>query len=333
MIFGALSVASILGVAARVSADIAPEITTLAEGYNYIAKLPCIDCPYLYQDTSNGENGPWTDRIDENALLLNVSLPLDASYLSINNAPLLSGSSSLPRIHASQVLHDFSTSDLHARVDANDLDTSGPSLGLSYGTSLSRITNSTALVYRFNVFSLHPALADQNLPATIPLSSSRQEVLEIILLPRPLHSAGDAGPGWEIIAIRLSPREKKGSKRRMQMMMFDDWDEFGRKGSPVHLLSSGSIGVVRYAKSGFWRLSIAILGFMVAFVVLVLGVVYAVEKYSGEFGQAGKGKGRRSASKGSGSWTDVEAAKGKFLSVGELGGRVGGSAAGVEKSD
>ena len=332
MIFRAINIAGLLGLAVRVSADIAPEITTLAEGYNYIAKLPCVDCPYLYQDTSNGGNGPWTDRIDENALLLNISLPFDASHLFINNAPLLSGSSFLPRIFASQVLQDFSTSDLHARVDANDLDTPGPSLGLSYGASLSRITNSTALVYRFNIFNLHFTLPEQQ-STSISLSSSRQKVLELILLPRPLHSAGDAGPGWEIIAIRLSPREKKGSKRRMQMMMFDDWDEFGRKGSPVHLLSSGSSSVMRYANSGFWSLSVAILGFMVAFVVLVLGAVYAVEKCSGEFGQAGKGKARRSASKGGGSWTDVEAAKGKFLSVSGPGGRVGGSAAGVEKSD
>ncbi|KAF3049281.1 hypothetical protein E8E11_004099 [Didymella keratinophila] len=243
MIFRAFNIASLLGVVARVSADVAPEITTLAEGYNYIAKLPCIDCPYLYQDTSNGENGPWTDRIDENALLLNISLPLDASHLSINNAPLLSGSSSLPRIYASQVLQDYSTSDLHSRIENNDLDTSGPSVGLSYGTSLSQITNSTAQVYRFNIFSLHFTLPNQA-PSTIPLSSSRQKVLELILLPHPLHSAGDAGPGWEIIAIRLSPREKKGSKRRMRMMMFEDWDEFGRKGSPAHLLSSGSSGVI-----------------------------------------------------------------------------------------
>jgi hypothetical protein len=332
MILEAINIASLLGVVARVSAEIAPEVTTLAEGYNYIAKLPCIDCPYLYRDTSNGENGPWTDRIDENALLLNISLPLDASHLSINNAPLLSGSSSLPRIYASQVLQDYSTSDLHSRIDNDDLDTAGPSFGLSYGTSVSHVTNSTALVYRFNIFSLHFTLPEQA-ATTIMLSSSRQKVLELVLLPRPLHSAGDAGSGWEIIAIRLSPREKKGSKRRMRMMMFEDWDEFGRRGSPAHFLSSGSSGVVRYAKSGVWSLSFTILGAMVAFVVLVLGVVYAVEKYSGEYSQARQGKGRRSASKGSGSWTDVEAAKGKFSSAGDLGARVGGSAAGVEKSD
>lgn len=332
MILKASTIASLFGVVARVSADVAPKITTLAEGYNYIAKLPCIDCPYLYQDNSNGENGPWTDRIDENALLLNISLPLDASHLSINNGALLTGSSTLPRLYASQVLQGFSTSDLRLRIDNNDLDTSGPSLGLSYGTSLSHIINSTALVYRFNIFSVHFTLPNQT-PTTIPLSSSRQKVLELVLLPRPLHSVGDSGPGWEIVRIGLSERAKKGSKRRMRMMMFNDWDEFGHKGSPLHLLSSSLEGVVKYAASGFWSLSITILGVMVAFVVCVLAVVYAIEKYYGEFDQAQKGKWRRSASKGTGSWTDVEAAKGKSLSVGELNGRVGGSAAGVEKSD
>ncbi|KAF1927584.1 uncharacterized protein M421DRAFT_421426, partial [Didymella exigua CBS 183.55] len=330
MILRAITVASLLGVAARVSADVAPDITTLAVGYNYIAKLPCVDCPYLYQDTSNGENGPWTDRIDNNALLLNISLPLDATHLSINNAPLLSGSSFLPRIYASQVLQDYSTEDLHAKISDSELDTAGPSLGLSYGTSLHQIKNSTALVYRFNIFSLYFARTS---PATrISLSNSHQKVLEIIFLPHPLHSVGDSGPGWEIVHIRLSERDKKGSRRRMKTMMFEDWDEFGRKGSPLHLVSSSSSGVAKYAASGIWSLSITILGFMVAFVVIVLGVVYIMEWYSGEYDKAQSGKNRRSASKGSGNWTDVEAAKERILSVSELGMRAGGSVVGVGKS-
>lgn len=331
MILRAVTIVGLLGVVVRVSADVAPDITTLAEGYNYIVKLPCIDCPYLYQDTSNNQKGPWLEHIDDNALLLNISLPLDATHLSINDAPLLSGSSSLPRIYASQVPQDYSTEDLNARISNNELDTAGPSFGFSYGTSLHRITNSTALVYRFNVFSVHFALT--NPPKRIPLSNSRQQVLELILLPRPLHSAGDSGPGWEIASIRLSEREKKGSKRRMKMMNFEDWDEFGRKGSPLHLVSSSSSGVAKYAASGIWSLSITILGFVVAFVVIVLGTVYAIEWYSGDYGKAQSGKSRRSASKGSGSWTDVEAAKGRFLSASQLGERASASIVGVGKSD
>lgn len=243
---------------------------------------------------------------------------------------MLSGSSVLPRIYASQVLQDYSEEDVRAKVETNELDTAGPSFGLSYGTSLHHIANSTALVFRFNIFSLHSTLP--NPTARISLSNSYQKVLELILLPRPLHSAGDSGPGWEIVDIGLSKREEKGSKRRMEMMMFEDWDEFGRKGSPAHLVSSSSSGIVRYAASGFWRLSVTILGFMVAFIVVVLGVVYAIERYSGEYDKAQTGK-RRGTSSGSGSWTDVEAAKGRFLSTGKLGVKAGGSTVGVGKSD
>lgn len=50
-------------------AEVAPDITTVAEGYNLIAKLPCIGCPYLYQDTSKGKDEPWTERKDDNALV------------------------------------------------------------------------------------------------------------------------------------------------------------------------------------------------------------------------------------------------------------------------
>lgn len=53
----------------NVQADVAPEITTLAEGYNIIAKLPCIGCPFLYQDSTNGQDEGWKVREDENALV------------------------------------------------------------------------------------------------------------------------------------------------------------------------------------------------------------------------------------------------------------------------
>jgi hypothetical protein len=52
-------------------AKVAPEITIVSEGYNIIAKLPCVGCPFLYQDTSDGQNGPWKTRSDENALVWN----------------------------------------------------------------------------------------------------------------------------------------------------------------------------------------------------------------------------------------------------------------------
>lgn len=69
MILRASTLVRILSVVAQVTADVAPGITTIAEGYSYIAKLPCKDCPFLYQDTSNGKTGPWTDRIEDNVLV------------------------------------------------------------------------------------------------------------------------------------------------------------------------------------------------------------------------------------------------------------------------
>lgn len=52
-----------------VRADVAPEITTLAEGYNIVAKLPCVGCPFLYQDSRSGVDEGWKVREDENALV------------------------------------------------------------------------------------------------------------------------------------------------------------------------------------------------------------------------------------------------------------------------
>lgn len=74
MILRIAALAGLLSALASVLADVAPEITTLADGYNYIVKLPCVDCPYLFQDTSEGANGPWIDRIDDNALVSTPSL-------------------------------------------------------------------------------------------------------------------------------------------------------------------------------------------------------------------------------------------------------------------
>lgn len=262
---------------------------------------------------------------------MNISLPLDAAHLSINNAPLLSSSAILPRIYASQVPQDYSSEDLKNKVENNELDTAGPILGLSYGYSLRQVTNSTAHVFRFNVFEAHYPLPSPH--QHFKLENSKQPVVELILLQRPLHSPGDIGPAWEIITARLVEREKRGSKRRMKTMIFDEWDEFGRKGSPTRLVSVSSNSLTTYAASGFWGLSMAIFGFIVVFVVIVVGCVLGWDWWSGEYEKAQVEKSRRGGSKGSGSWTDVEKAKGRFLSAGELGLNGAGNEVGVGKSD
>ncbi len=52
-----------------VFAEPAPEITVAAEGYNVIAKVPCVGCAFLYHDTSKGKDEGWLQRKDENALV------------------------------------------------------------------------------------------------------------------------------------------------------------------------------------------------------------------------------------------------------------------------
>jgi hypothetical protein len=52
-----------------ISAKIAPEITTLAEGSNILVKLPCVGCQFLYQESSSGQDAPWKTREDGNALV------------------------------------------------------------------------------------------------------------------------------------------------------------------------------------------------------------------------------------------------------------------------
>ena len=303
MILRAATITTLLSTLWTVSADLVPEITTLADGHNYIAKLPCIDCPFLHRDEPNG---PWTTRNDENALLLNISLPWDATHLSLNGAALLTRSSTQPRIYAAQVPLDYSTDSLSQLISNDSLDTAGPLLGLSYGTSLHHPINSSALVYRFNVFAAHFPLSNDGILASFPLEASAQQVLELVFLPRPLHSPADLKwLKWEIISARLSARERSGSKHRMRMMLFAEWDQYGHKGSPWHAVMSALGGVVGYAARGIWQMGLAILGFLVVFVVgIVLGVLW----FEGDAAWEKQGeKGRR---KESVSWKDVETGRG-----------------------
>jgi hypothetical protein len=70
MIFQVAPLVAAFAIVRYVAAEVAPEITTVAEGYNVIAKLPCIGCPFLHQDTSQGSDAPWTERKDDNALVI-----------------------------------------------------------------------------------------------------------------------------------------------------------------------------------------------------------------------------------------------------------------------
>ena len=302
MILRVTTIVTLLSTLWTVSANPVPEITTLADGHAYIAKLPCIDCPFLHRDQANGL---WTTRKDENALLLNISLPWDATHLSLNGAALLTRSSSQPRIYAAQVPAEYSTASLSQLISNDSLETAGPLLGLSYGTSLYHLPNSSALVYRFNVFAAHFPLSNDGSLTSFPLDAPAQQLLELVFLPRPLHSPADTFAGWEIVSARLSARERSGSKHRMRMMLFDEWDQYGHRGSPWHAVMSALGGVVGYAARGIWQMGLAILGFLVVFVVvIVLGVLW----FEGD--AAWEKNGEKERRKRSGSWRDAETGRG-----------------------
>jgi hypothetical protein len=72
MILQIAPLAVILALVRCVAAEVAPEITTIAEGYSLIAKIPCLGCPFLHQDTSKGNDSPWAQRKDDNALVNNL---------------------------------------------------------------------------------------------------------------------------------------------------------------------------------------------------------------------------------------------------------------------
>jgi hypothetical protein len=69
MIHRIAPLAALLAFVRCAAAEVAPEITTIAEGYNVIAKIPCVGCPFLYHDTSKGSDAPWAQRKDDNALV------------------------------------------------------------------------------------------------------------------------------------------------------------------------------------------------------------------------------------------------------------------------
>ncbi|KAH8724059.1 hypothetical protein GQ44DRAFT_618875 [Phaeosphaeriaceae sp. PMI808] len=314
-------------------ASVAPAFTVVAEGYNILAKLPCAECPFVYHDTSGGTAGEWKTRKDENVLLLNISLPYDSAHLSINNAPLLSGSTVLPRIFANQVVADTSVDDVAALVESNELDnTFGASFGLSYSFALRKMKGSSALAFYFDVFEIWSDLTAPTI--TVPLKEKGQMVLEVVLLPRPLMSPGDVSRAYEIVRAELVEREGVKGSGEMRSMRFHDWDSHGHKGTTSHLVSEVSESFFDYVTSGVWTLVLFIMAIIALFVVVCLFIIFGCGFGGDEYEQAQHGK-HRSSNKGSGNWAglDVEKARGKFLSAEELGLRGGGRLVGVAKSD
>ncbi|KAF2799350.1 hypothetical protein K505DRAFT_404687 [Melanomma pulvis-pyrius CBS 109.77] len=278
-------------------ADIAPEITTVQDGYNIIAKIPCSGCPFLYQDTSKGSNEPWTQREDQNALLLNISLPYDAAFLSINNAAIYSGRSNLPRIYATQVLTDLSVADLATLISSNQLEAShetgigGGFFGLSYRHSLRPIKDSPALILQFDIIELWSDLPET--PISFKMDSRDQKMLELLLLERPLYSAFET-PAFEMVKAELVARTHHpvAPTTPQQTMHFLDWDGFGRKGSVAHALTAFGASFLDFMDSGVWALFAFILAIIALFVVICIFLVFGWGFWQDDYEKAQHGKAR-----------------------------------------
>jgi len=211
----------------------------------------------------------------------------------------------------------------------DQLDTLGHvNFGLSYRDSLRHLRDSSALVFHFDVFEAWTDLLDSGL--TVKLDDAKQEVLEIVLLERPLQSAGDMSNAYEIVRAGLVPRSFTKSIAKVHTMRYHDWDDHGEKGTPSHLVSKALESFFDYIASGVWTLFIFILAFVALFVLLCLFCIFGCGLGKDEYESAQHGKRRGG---GKGGWNDVERGKGRFLSAEELGLRVGGRIVGVGKAD
>ncbi|KAF1831146.1 hypothetical protein BDW02DRAFT_557512 [Decorospora gaudefroyi] len=320
MIFRIAPLAAVLMLFNLVIAEVAPDITTLIEGYSMLVKLPCIGCPFLYQDTSKGEEARWTERTDNNALLLNITLPYTSPHLTINTAPLLPASKIPPKIYLPQVLHDISPQDLTPLLLS-----SNAHLAASYAYTLHRLPNPAALLIHFQIMQLWTEVTSP--PTTIVLDDPHQPVLELVLLRRPLLGAADPGSAYEIVRAALVPRDWSpfvtDPHPLTTSMWFRDWDKHGKKGTVRHVFNSASERFVAFVGSGVWALGVFVVVVLALFCVVGLGG-------RDDYVVAQQGKRR----KGGGGSADLEAVGGRrFLGPEELGVRGGGRVVGVGKSD
>ena len=223
--------------------------------------------------------------------------------------------------------------DLSKAVSSNQLETAheanlaGGSFGLSYRQSLRSIKteqNLKALLFQFDVFELYSDLTAP--PLKHRLESPAQKMLELLLIEKPLLSALQPSPTYEILRASLVSRASNpNGDPSPQTMSFLDWDDFGQKGTASHALTYGAESMVSYIASGFWGLFTFILAVVALFVVLVLLCIFGWSFWEDDYKKAQHGKRRmsRAAVSGSGSWNrrDLELGqgKGRFLSAVDLG--------------
>ncbi|ORY09973.1 hypothetical protein BCR34DRAFT_567570 [Clohesyomyces aquaticus] len=318
-------------------AGIAPEITTLEEGYNFILKLPCLGCPFLYQDTSTGEDRPWTERQDDNSLLLNISLPYDSLAFTLNNRQIYPTYAKLPQVYANQVVQDLSDDALAEIVSTGQLEAShetnlgGGYFGLSYSQSAHHVQDFSAILFQFDVIEIWSDLPPKALQ--YKLEHKDQKMLELLVLQKPVMSALEP-VSFEIIKASLVPRNHLKPSSNVQTMHFLEWDSFGQKGTVTHYFSSWGTAILDWLDSGLWALFTFVFGVMALFVIVCLVCIFGCTSFwQDDYAQAQHGKGRARRKKSRGHW-DVEGArKMPFKSAEELGLLGRGKVVGVGKSD
>jgi hypothetical protein len=345
MFFSAALLVFALTALAQHAAAHPPHLVTHVDGgHNIVAKLPCVGCPLLVR----GDDGEWAETRGESALvwrngrprdfaltlslttphqLLHISLPYASTALTINTSPLLTPTAHLPRIRAAQIPLDSQVPPATSPLSLTD--PSVPIFGLSYSYSLHRVSDSPALVIRFNVIEASTAATPR--PLTFKLDRASQPALQLVLLRRPVVGAADPGPLYEIVRADVVPRD--GSARSPRTMLWHEWDERGRKGTPGYVVSAVVDGVDEWVRSSVLGLFVFVGAVVGLFIVVCLFCIFGWGFWRDEYQQAQVGKGRtpRTAARWVGN--DVERARGRFLSPHELGMRTRGAVVGLGKSD
>jgi hypothetical protein len=156
-------------------------------------------------------------------------------------------------------------------------------------------------------------------------------VLEIVLLQRPVVSALEH-IAFEIVKASLVPRSQIQIHdiSSQETMRFQDWDSFGKKGTPSHLMSSWGSSFLEYLDSSVWALFFLLMGIIVLFVIVCLVIIFACDCCTDEYEQAqhGKARGEKKRQKSG----DVEMGR-RFKSAEELGLLGKGRVVGIGKRD
>lgn len=204
---------------------------------------------------------------------------------------------------------------------------------MSYRHSLRNVKtgrNLDALLFQLAFVDVYSDLTKPALQ--YKLDDPAQPMLEVLLIQRPVVSALDPSPAFEILKVSLVKRTDVSAQRTMHFL---SWDDHGELGTLSHYLSYVFTGFVAFLSSGFWPLFGFVMAFIIVFVVVVLLCVFGWEMWSDDYEKAQLGKHRRkSSAKGK---PDVESGrmKGRFKTADELGLGLAsrGQVVGMGKSD